>query len=249
MERGGARHAARLTATLAAVLAAVVAGAALMSGCSVGKTNKKVTVSSIPVFSPTFPSPSATVSIPFSALPTGSSSSGSPSPSVTIHAAPDKPARTASVTSGARHYSIKIWFEVSNLDCAEHAYGQVADFLTAHPCRGLTRQLATTTVNGKAVGFDVAILSIPGTGAANPYDNASAFRTLVDKDGTGSVNDLLREGYRLPSGPTSVPSPDAFRTMGQDSGVAIYDVWYLDGPTPNNDPALEQMAQDIYLAY
>ena len=74
-------------------------------------------------------------------------------------------------------------------------------------------------------------------------------RTLVDKDGTGSVDDLLREGYRLPTGPTSVPSPDAFRTMGQDSGVAIYDMWYLDGPTPNNDAALEQMAQDIYLAY
>ena len=98
-------------------------------------------------------------------------------------------------------------------------------------------------------GFNVASLSIQGSSENAPYDNAAAFRKLVDAEGTGSVNDLLREGYRLPSGPTSVPSPDAFRSMVQDSGINVYDIWYLDGPTPNNDPALEQMAQDIYLAY
>lgn len=228
---------------------ALVAAAVLVAGCSVGKTNKKVVVSSIPVFSPTFPDPSATVSIPFSALPTDSSTSSTPSASVTIHAAPDKPARTAGFTSNGRHYDIKIWFEVNNADCADHAFGQVAAFLTAHPCRGLTRQLATTTVNGKAVGFNVAVLSIPGSDANHPYDNAGAFRALVDQNGTGSLNDLLREGYRLPSGPPSVPSPDAFKSLIQDTGINVYDVWYLDGPTPSNDPALEQMAQDIYLAY
>lgn len=228
-------------------LAVVLAGAVLMAGCNEGKQNRKVDVTSIPVFSPTFPEPSATVSIPFSSVPAESSSSAVPS--VTIHAAPAQPVRTAHVDAGSRHYDIKIWFEERTIDCADHAFGQVADFLTAHPCRGLTRQLATTTVNGKAVGFNLAILSIPGSDAAHTYDNAAAFRALVDKDGTGSVNDLLREGYRLPSGPTALPSPDAFRSMVQDTGVNIYDMWYLDGPTPNNDPALEQMAQDIYLAY
>jgi hypothetical protein len=230
-----------------AVLAAVIIGAVFLAGCNRTKENRKLTVSSIPVFSPTFPQPSETVSIPISSLPAEASASASPS--VTIHAAPAEPVRTARVDANGRHYDIKIWFETRTIECADHAYGQVADFLTAHPCRGLTRQLATTTVKGKEVGFNLSVVNIPGSDSTHLYDNASAFRTLVDKDGTGSVADLLREGYRLPSGPTAVPSPDAFRSMVQDAGISIYDMWYLDGPTPNNDPALEQMAQDIYLAY
>ncbi|MDT4939900.1 MAG: hypothetical protein QOG80_3571 [Pseudonocardiales bacterium] len=166
-----------------------------------------------------------------------------------MHPVPSAPLRTASVDSGGRHYDIKIWAEVHEATCADHAYGLVATYLAAHPCRGLVRQLATTTVNGKAVGFNVASLSIPGSDAQHPYDNAAQFRQLVEADGTGNVDDLLRDGWRLPSGPTSVPQPNAFETIGQDSGINIYDMWYLAGPTPHNDPPLLQMAQDIFLQY
>jgi hypothetical protein len=230
------------------VAAAVIGTVLALAGChSAAKTNHPVNLSSLPLFSPAAPEPTATVSIPLPSTP--ATSTAETSPSVSIHPAPATPERTATVDNNGRHYVIKIWFEVHNVDCAEHAYGQVAAFLSAHPCRGLTRQLATTTVKGKAVGFAVSSLSIPGSSQQNPYDNAAAFHTLVDADGTGSLNDLLREGYRLPSGPTSVPSPDAFRSLIQDTGINVYDMWYLDGPTPDNDPALEQMAQDIYLAY
>jgi hypothetical protein len=81
------------------------------------------------------------------------------------------------------------------------------------------------------------------------YKTAGDFRTLVAADGTGNINDLLREGRRLPSGPSAVPTPDAFSVLGQDAGVAIVDAWYLDGPTPNNDPALVKMGHDIFLQY
>jgi hypothetical protein len=157
--------------------------------------------------------------------------------------------RSATVTAGSTTYKIDIWVERSDANCAEHAYGKpVVAYLTAHPCRGLTRQLATTTVKGKKVGFNVSILSIPGT-ATQPYANAANFRALVLQDGTGSINDLMREGRRLPSGPTSIPDAEVFTTLAQDSGLNIYDVWYLDGPTSPNDPALIKMTQDIYLQY
>jgi hypothetical protein len=236
-----------------ALVTALVA-ALTLAGCnSATKLNHKVVVSSLPVFSPTFPSPTATVSIPVSipaSTAVSSASAGaSSSASVIIHPAPASPVRVAHVDTAGRHYDISVWFDVTNIDCAGHAYGEVAAFLTTHPCRGLTRQLATTTVHGRAVGFAASTLGIAGSDAQHPYDNAAAFRTLVDSDGTGNVNDLLREGYRLPSGPSAVPSPDAFRVLAQDAGVTIYDMWYLDGPTPNNDAALEQLAQDIYLQY
>ena len=57
----------------------------------------------------------------------------------------------------------------------------------------------------------------------------------------------MREGYRLPAGPSSVPQPDAFDALGQDAGVVVTDAWYLDGPTPENDPRLVKMARDLFL--
>jgi len=161
---------------------------------------------------------------------------------------PSTPLRTVTVTGATNvSYVVKVWATRRDTTCHDHAYGQpIITFLTQHPCSGMTRSLATTTVGGRAVGLSIVTTSFVGT-AKNPYAYASAFRVLVDKDGTGSIDDLLRDGYRLPSGPTQVPSPDAFACLIQDNGVSIYDMWYLDGPTPENTKPLETLAQDIFL--
>jgi hypothetical protein len=151
--------------------------------------------------------------------------------------------------SDATTYVVKLWADVQTATCFDHAYGQpMIDFLTQHPCNGMTRYLGTTTVNGRPVGFAETSTGFRGT-AQDPYIYAGQFRRLVETDGTGSINDLLREGYRLPSGPTQVPSPDAFNCVGQDSGVTVWDVWYLDGSTPNNAKALVKMTSDLFLQY
>jgi len=228
-----------------AVAIAAISAVVVLAGCSEtlnGTANHSVnpaTVSNIPTIA--LPSATESTTVP--------ASSSSVAASATTHPVPSKPVRTATVTSGAHNYVIEVWAEVRNATCADHAYGQVATFLTQHPCRGMTRQLATTYVNGKAVGFAVTAIDIPGSDAQHLYDNADAFSKLENAEGTGSVNDLMREGYRLPSGPTAVPSPDAFRTLGEDAVVTFYDIWYLNGPTPTNDPALLQMAQEIFLQY
>ncbi len=176
-------------------------------------------------------------------------SSAAPSPTVSVQPAPSSPVHVATVHIGTTTYVISVWSQTTDVNCVAHAYGApVIAYLTAHPCHGMTRLLATTAVNGKPVGFNQSSISFEGDAPA-VYQDAGDFRTLVLQDGTGSLNDLLREGHRLPSGPTAVPSPDAFEALSQDAGVTIYDMWYLSGPTPNNDPALIKMAQDIYLQY
>lgn len=72
-------------------------------------------------------------------------------------------------------------------------------------------------------------------------------RALVEKSGSGNVNDLLREGRRLPTGPSRVPSPASFSTMVHGDDVITVAAWYLQGRTPNNDAPLMKMAGDIYL--
>jgi hypothetical protein len=190
-----------------------------------------------------------------SSSPGSSSPVAGPPPSTApapapVHPVPAAPIRTATVHgNNGVTYVIKVWAETEVADCAGHAYGTpVINYLKAHPCFGLSRTLATTTVNGRAVGFSVCSLGFKGDAPA-VYNTAGSFEQLVTADGTGSLNDLFREGYRLPSGPTHVPSPDAFDALGQDNGVSVYDAWYLSGATPNNDPPLVAMEQNIYLQF
>lgn len=181
--------------------------------------------------------------------PTTSTSAPSTSSaaSSSTHPVPSEPLRTKFVTaSDGTTYSIAVWAEQESKDCAAHAYGQVAQFLATHPCTGIDQLLATTVVNGRAVGFAQNSVGFSG-GMNTSYRAAGSFRTLINSDGTGNMNDLLREGYRLPAGPDHVPSPDAFKALGQDAGVVVVDAWYLTGSTPPNAPPLIKMATDIFL--
>ncbi len=161
---------------------------------------------------------------------------------------PAEPLRTATAqATGGTTYVVKVWADVKNSTCFDHAYGQpVITFLTEHPCTGLERLLATTTVHGRPVGVAISETGVTGT-ASDPYKYAGEFRQLLERDGTGSIDDLLRDGYRLPNGPARLPGHEAFSVLGQDNGVDIFDAWYLDGSTPDNDPALIKMTQDIFL--
>ncbi|MEO6886448.1 MAG: hypothetical protein ABI232_09220 [Jatrophihabitantaceae bacterium] len=142
---------------------------------------------------------------------------------------------------------MSIWVQKADPTCTDHAYGAaVIAYLTKYPCAGLQRSLATTTIDGHAVGMAISDLGFKGT-APTVYQTAGNFVTLVEKDGTGNLDDLLRDGYRLPAGPSSVPDVDAFSALGQDAGVEIVEAWYLDGPTTSNDPALVAMERSIFL--
>jgi len=202
-----------------------------------------VTGASTPVGSstPDFPSASAPI-------PTSVSTSDSAGP--TTHPAPSTPLKTVTVdTAEGVTYVVKLWADVENETCFDHAYGRpVVTFLTKHPCNGLRRVLGTTEVKGRPVGFAVSSTGFHSPGS-DPYRWSSAFIKLEEQDGTGSINDLLREGYRLPDGPSSIPSGQAFNVLGQDEGVTIWDVWYLDGPTPDNDKALIKMTEDLILRF
>jgi hypothetical protein len=191
--------------------------------------------------------PSTTPSSARSTTSASSSSATTSKPST--QPIPPTPLRTATVHGAHATYVIKAWAHVHTATCVDHAYGApVINYLKSHACTGLDRVLATTVVHGRPVGFAQSSLGFQGV-SPHVYEIAGRFRALVTKDGTGNLDDLLRNGYRLPSGPTRVPSPDAFAAEGQDNSVTIVDAWYLDRPTPENDPELVAMAHDIYLQF
>jgi hypothetical protein len=234
------------------VLAGLLAAVATLAACS-STTGGTGQAGSPPATaassSPGFPSTTPATTPPATSAPPTTATT-SPIATETIIRPPSKPLKRAVVHAiDGKTYVVKIWVDVKNDTCFDHAYGTpIVTFLTKHPCTGLERYLGTTAVNGRPVGFAESATAFPGT-AQDPYKWSGEFAKLEEQDGTGSINDLLREGYRLPSGPSSVPSPDAFNVIGQDQGVTVWDVWYLDGPTPYNDPALIKMTEDIFLQY
>lgn len=232
----------RVSVAVTALLAAGLVGAC--ASTTNGSPGGSLAPSKLPP--PTHPrSSTPRVSLPASTTPTLSVASTPPSD--TTHPVPTEPVRTKTVTaSDGSVYAISVWAEQESDNCAEHAYGQVQQYLETHPCTGVHQVLATTAINGRAVGFAENSVGFSGT-MNTAYRNAGEFTTLVSTDGTGNLNDLLREGYRLPAGPDHVPSPDAFKALGQDAGVVVTDAWYLVGVTKPNAPPLEKMAEDIFL--
>jgi hypothetical protein len=226
--------------------AGLVIAVAVFAGCT--STTKGRGTAEVPTTAisstPDFPSaPALSESVETTTPAAGTSATP------TIYPAPSTPVRTVTVnTDDGVGYVVKIWWDVHNRTCFDHAYGSIVTFLTTHPCDGLERILATTTVNGRPVAFAESLTGFAGT-PNNLYGEAGRFIQLEEADGTGSLSDLLREGYRLPSGPTSVPAGEAFNVLGQDQGVTVWDVWYLDGATPTNDPALIKMTQDLFLRF
>jgi hypothetical protein len=240
-------------ATVLALAAALVGGGLCACSTSTGGTGQQAPPAS-PAASAANSSAPAFPSTPPAAATSAQTSASTPSlpPSSSVaHPAPAHPLRTVRVsdTASGTSYLVQIWEQVTTTNCAAHAYGKpIINYLKAHHCDGLRQILATTEVGGRAVGFEQNSIGFAGP-APQVYEVAGQFEVLVTEDGTGNLNDLLREGYRLPSGPTQLPSPDAFDAEGQDNSVTVVDAWYLSGPTPENAPPLVQLAKDTFLRF
>ena len=92
--------------------------------------------------------------------------------------------------------------EAAEIDetCVGHAYGDTADFFADTDCTGLSRALYSAEVDGEPVVVSVTRVRLPDTATARDL------RALTDRNGSGNVNDLLREGVRYTGAPRSCPA-------------------------------------------
>ncbi len=189
---------------------------------------------------PDFPSGSST--------PAGSGTTTAPASSPTVASStPTYQVVTVQGTSGGGTITARVYAQDRISGCAEHAYGAVMiRFLHAHRCSGAKRVLATTEVGGRTVVLSAISTGFPGT-AADPYGVAAQFAKLEQADGTGSINDLLREGHSIPGLATRIPSHEVFRVLGQDIGVTVFDAWYARGRTDDHDRALRDLEEELFL--
>jgi hypothetical protein len=144
-------------------------------------------------------------------------------------------------------YRVTVWAEDRIADCAAHSYGQVVAYFHEHPCASATRRLVTMRVGGRTLAMSaIAVTCATGPAPDHIYDYAAQFAQLEQADGTGGIDDLLRDGARLP-GATAIPANEAFDVEAQDVGVFVMDAWYLGGATRSQDPALIALEQNLVL--
>lgn len=77
---------------------------------------------------------------------------------------------------------------VAATDCAGKSTDDVKKWFANHPCQALSRALYTTTANGSKALVSVVLVTMPSA------DQAQQLKTLADRDGTGNVSDLVRDG-------------------------------------------------------
>jgi hypothetical protein len=188
-------------------------------------------------------------------FPSGTGTASS-TPSATSSARPSTAARssaqaartiTVTGTTTQTRYVAHVYASDTITDCAAHAYGaKMIAFLRAHRCQPAHRVLATVDIAGRTAVVSMISTSFTGTGA-DPYSGVARFRQLEEADGTGSINDLLREGHHIAGVASRIPAHEAFLVVGQDQGVTVFDAWWTNGATPDQAPALLKLEQDLFL--
>ncbi|WP_347059882.1 hypothetical protein ABC795_05380 [Blastococcus sp. HT6-30] len=121
--------------------------------------------------------------------------------------------------------------------CAGHAYGEVADFFAATDCVGMSRALYSTQVDGAPVVVSVSRVAMSDAAAAREL------RALTDRDGSGNVSDLLREGVTYDGGPAGLRSAEYASAVSGPTVTVVESAW-VDPATAGSLAAVDEIASD-----
>jgi hypothetical protein len=122
-----------------------------------------------------------------------------------------------------------------DVTCVGHAYGETATFFESTNCTGLSRALYSAQLDGGPVVISVARVRMPDTATARDL------RALTDRNGSGNVNDLLREGVTYPGGPTELSSAE-YASAVSGSTVTIVESSWVDPASGGSAADVDRMA-------
>lgn len=172
---------------------------------------------------------------------------------------PQRPLDTVMVnTFGPGAYGsvyVTVWARDHTRDCLSRVYGDaMRRYVAAHYCQEIRRVLASATIAGRPVAIAQEYIDFgvppgwsPTSDIPPSYGYAMRFDDLVRKNGTGGLQSLIADGARFPGSGNNIRYPNAFWADAQDGGAAMAEVWYLDGPTLDNDPSLMPLARSVFL--
>ncbi|MGY2066763.1 hypothetical protein [Blastococcus sp. SYSU DS0619] len=121
--------------------------------------------------------------------------------------------------------------------CAGHAYGSVADFFAGTDCAGLSRALYSAEVDGAPVVVSVSRVTMSDAAVAREL------RALTDRNGSGNVNDLLREGVTYDGAPAQLRSAEYASAVSGPTVTIVESAW-ADPATAGGTATVDKVASD-----
>jgi hypothetical protein len=105
---------------------------------------------------------------------------------------------------------------IVSTDCEANAYGKTKDFFDQNKCTRVSRALYTTGTGKDRTLVSVVLVTMPDT------TGAAALKALTDRDGTGNVNDLVRDNtYKAEGAPKVSAQRAAYESHASGKEVAI----------------------------
>ncbi|WP_173124528.1 hypothetical protein [Kibdelosporangium persicum] len=126
---------------------------------------------------------------------------------------------------------------VRDSNCARVSYEDVKKFFERKPCTGVTRELYTATVDGRKAYTSVAVVRM-----SNAAD-AQELEKLTRTDGTGNVNDLVKDGRVKVPGLRSLGG-GAFASKVSGNDVIIVESDFEGGSKNQDEAKLEEISTD-----
>jgi hypothetical protein len=128
----------------------------------------------------------------------------------------------------------------SERTCVGHAYGDTADFFNDTDCTGLSRALYSTEVGGKSVVVAISRVRMPTAASARDL------QAMTDRNGSGNVSDLLREGVRYTGSPAQL-SDSEYSSALSGTTVTIVETAYVNQNAKGSPTDIDKLA-DVGLA-
>jgi hypothetical protein len=103
--------------------------------------------------------------------------------------------------------------------CIGHGYGDVGNFFAGTDCTGLSRALYSAEVVGRPVVVAISRVRMPDTATAR------SLQQLADRNGSGNVSDLLREGVHYDGGPDGLSNAEYASAISGPSVTIVESSW------------------------
>jgi hypothetical protein len=121
--------------------------------------------------------------------------------------------------------------------CVGHAYGDTAAFFTQTDCTGLSRALYSAEIGGQAVVVSVSRVQFDDPATARQL------RDLTDRNGSGNVSDLLREGVRYTGSPAELSGAEYASAVSGPTLTVVESAWVAED-AEGSSADIDQVADD-----
>ena len=122
--------------------------------------------------------------------------------------------------------------------CVGRSYGQTADFFATTNCTGVSRALYSAELAGGPV-----VVSVSRVQMADPA-TARDLQALTDRNGSGNISDLLREGVRYTGSPSELSDAEYASALNGATVTIVETAWVDPDASTGTDADIDQIATE-----